>query len=207
MLLKHGYAIFQPNPRGSAGRGQAFARHVLGDIGGAETSDHLSGLDYLVKTGLADPKRLGVTGVSHGGFMSSWIITQDRRFKAAVPVAPVTNQVTIHLIGNIPDFVSLFLNDKYNNLGGKYFDRSPVMHAHKTETPTLNICGKFDRCTPPEEAAQFHSALLENNVESVLITYPEEGHGIRKFPTCIDYTARVLSWFEKYMPASPATQE
>ena len=128
-----------------------------------------------MKQGIADPRRLGVTGVSYGGFMTSWLITQDSRFAAAVPVAPVTNQVTEHLIGNIPHFVTKFLADKYANPGGKYFERSPIMHVHKAKTPTLNICGARDRCTPPEEAVQFHNALLENGVNSALLTYPEEG--------------------------------
>jgi dipeptidyl aminopeptidase/acylaminoacyl peptidase len=74
------------------------------------------------------------------------------------------------------------------------------MHAHKVKTPTLNICGALDRCTPPEEAVQFHNALLENGVESALITYPEEGHGVRKLPAAIDYAARVVTWFAEHMP-------
>jgi dipeptidyl aminopeptidase/acylaminoacyl peptidase len=193
MLLRRGYAVFFPNPRGSAGRGQAFARHVQGDMGGADTFDLLSGLDHLIACGLADPKRLGVTGISYGGFMTCWLITQDSRFAAAVPVAPVTNHVTEHLLSNIPHFTATFLP------GGKYFQRSPVMHAHKARTPTLNICGALDRCTPPEEAMQFHHALLENGVKSVLVTYPEEGHGIVKFPAAIDYAARVVGWFEEHM--------
>ena len=61
--------------------------------------------------------------------------------------------------------------------------------------------GALDRCTPPSEAMQFHNALLERGVESVLVTYPEEGHGVRKFPAVIDYTARLMDWFEKFMPA------
>jgi dipeptidyl aminopeptidase/acylaminoacyl peptidase len=203
-LLEHGYAILQPNPRGSTGRGQDFARRVVGDMGGAETYDHLSGLDHLAKTGIADPKRIGVTGGSHGGFMTSWLITQDSRFAAAVSVAPVTNFVSEHLIGNIPYFVSLFLADQYNNPEGRYFTRSPIMHAHMVKTPTLNICGALDRCTPAAEAVQFHSALLENGVESVLITYPEEGHRVRKFPAAIDYAVRLVAWFETHMPATPA---
>ena len=205
-LLNRGYAIFLPNPRGSSGRGQDFARQVVGDMGGADTYDCLSGLDHLVERGVADPRRLGVTGASYGGFMTSWLITQDSRFAAAVAVAPVTNQVTVHLISNIPHFVALFLADTYTNPGGKYFQRSPVMHAHRVKTPTLNICGALDRCTPPEEAMQFHNALLENGVQSVLLTYPEEGHGVRKFPAAIDYTARVVAWFEEYMPAENQVQ-
>jgi dipeptidyl aminopeptidase/acylaminoacyl peptidase len=201
MLIERGYAIFFPNPRGSAGRGQEFACVVFGDMGGAETQDHLSGLDHLVKQGIADPTRIGVTGGSHGGFMTSWLIGQDSRFAAAVPVAPVINWVSEHLISNIPHFCSISVGDRYTNLGGKYFERSPVMYAHKVKTPTLNICGALDRCTPAEEAIQFHNALLENGVESALMIYPEEGHGVRKFPAAIDYVARLVGWFEAHMPA------
>lgn len=200
-LIKRGYAVFMPNPRGSSGRGQPFARGVCADLGGAETTDHLSGLDFLVEQGLADPTRLGVTGVSHGGFMTAWLITQDNRFAAAVPVAPIANFVTEHLISNIPDFVRLFLQDTFNNPDGKYFHRSPVMHAHNVQTPTLSVCGALDRCTPPEEAVQFHNALLGNGVRSVLVTYPQEGHGIYKFPALIDYVARVVAWFDEHMGA------
>ena len=201
MLLKRGYAIFLPNPRGSTGRGQAFVRPVLGDMGGADTYDYLSGLDHLIERGIADPKRLGVTGGSYGGYMSTWLITQDPRFAAAVAVSPVTNQVTEHLISNIGHFVALFLKDTYANPGGKYFERSPIMHAHKTKTPTLSTCGVLDRCTPPEEAVQFHNALLENGVKSALVTYPQEGHGVRKWPATVDYAARMVGWFEEHMRA------
>ncbi len=131
--------------------------------------------------------------------MTCWLITQDSRFAAAVAVSPITNQVSEHLVSNIPGFVSLFLADTYTNSGGKYFERSPVLRAHKVTTPTLNICGGLDRATPPEEALQFHNALLENGVKSVLATYPEEGHGVRKLPAVIDYAARVAWWFEEHM--------
>jgi dipeptidyl aminopeptidase/acylaminoacyl peptidase len=199
MLLRRGYAVFLPNPRGSTGRGQAFARPVLGDMGGADTYDYLSGLDHLIKEGIADPSRLGVTGTSYGGYMTAWLVTQGTRFAAAVAVSPVTNQVTEHLVSNIPHFVSLFLNDTYINPGGKYFERSPIMHAHKAKTPTLITCGMLDRCTPPEEAVQFHNALLENGVKSVLVTYPQEGHGVRKWPATVDHAARMVGWFEQFM--------
>lgn len=201
MLLKRGYAIFLPNPRGSTGRGQEFVRKVLGDMGGQDTHDFLSGLDHLVQRRLADPKRLGVTGGSYGGFMTSWLVTQDSRFAAAVSLAPITNHVT-RLVSNLSQFVDLFLDDRYTNPQGRYFTRSPIVHAEKVRTPTLSVCGALDRCTPPEEAVQFHNALLENGVKSVLVTYPQEGHGIRNFPAAIDYAARVVGWFEEHMPAT-----
>ena len=200
MMLQRGYAVFFPNPRGSSGWGRDFVAHVVGDMGGADTSDYLSGLDYLVAHSKADPKRLGVTGASYGGFMTSWLVTQDTRFAAAVSVSPVTNHVTQHLTSNLPQFVSTFLADKVDNLTGKYLTRSPVMFARNAKTPTLNICGALDRCTPPEEAVQFHHALRESGVESALVIYPKEGHGVRKFPAAVDYAARYVQWFEAHIP-------
>lgn len=200
MLVKRGYALFFANPRGSSGRGQAFVRPIVGDLGGIDGRDLLAGLDALVERGIAPAQPVGVIGGSYGGFITSWLITQDPRFSAAVAVAPITNHVTERLTSNIPHFVKLFLGESYHEAIETYLRHSPVMFAHKARTPTLNICGALDRCTPPSEARQFHNALLENGVISALLTYPEEGHGIRKFPAAIDFVARVVGWFETHMP-------
>jgi dipeptidyl aminopeptidase/acylaminoacyl peptidase len=199
MLLRRGFAIFQPNPRGSSGRGQEFARKVKGDLNGADTHDYLSGLDYLVERGIADPRRLGVWGASYGGNMTCWLITQDARFKAAVAVAPHTDQVSQHLLSNIPEFDEIFIGAKYNDAGGKHYQRSPIMHAHRTTTPTLNIAGARDRCTPPNQAMEFHNALRMSGVASALVIYPEEGHGIRNYPAVLDCAARMTGWLEEHM--------
>lgn len=201
MLLEMGYAVFQPNVRGASGRGQEFARHVFGDMGGADTDDFLTGLDHLVARGVADPARIGVTGGSYGGFMSSWLITQDNRFAAAVPIAPVTHWASEHLTCHIGHFCEMFLDDDMTNPGGKYFTRSPIFFAKNVETPCLHIAGALDRNTPPGQAMEFHHALKTHGKESVLLTYPGEGHGIRKMPATIDFTARLLSWFISHMPA------
>jgi dipeptidyl aminopeptidase/acylaminoacyl peptidase len=201
LLVEAGYAILQVNPRGSSGRGQDFARQVFGDMGGADTFDYLSGLDALVEQGIVDPQRIGVTGGSYGGFMSSWLITQDQRFAAAVPVAPVTDWVSEHLTCHIPHFCETFLDDAISNPNGKYFTRSPIHFADRVKTPTLNICGALDKNTPAGQALEFHHALLLNGVKSVLATYPEEGHGVRKMPASLDYAARVAGWFQEHMPA------
>jgi dipeptidyl aminopeptidase/acylaminoacyl peptidase len=202
MALAAGYALFQPNPRGSSGRGQAFARRVFGDMGGADAHDYLSGLDALANAGVIDPKRIGVTGGSYGGYMSSWLITQDQRFAAAIPVAPVSNWVSQHFTCNISQFGEMFLSDKVSNPTGKYFTRSPVHFADRARTPTLQICGALDRITPPGQALEFHQALQLAGVESVVLTYPREGHGIRNMPAMFDYAARMLMWFTKHMPPS-----
>jgi dipeptidyl aminopeptidase/acylaminoacyl peptidase len=200
-LLRAGYAILQPNPRGSTGRGQDFARAVAGDMGGADAQDILSGLDRLVAEGIVDPKRIGVTGVSYGGIMSAWIITQDTRFAAAVVVSPVTDYVSEQLTSHIPAFCENFLLDKYTNPGGEYFKRSAIMYADRVKTPTLNICGSLDRNCPAVQAIEFHRALLQNGVKSALVQYPKEGHWVQHHPAIADYGARVVSWFQEHMPA------
>jgi dipeptidyl aminopeptidase/acylaminoacyl peptidase len=167
-------------------------------MGGADTYDFLSGIDALIERGVADPKRLAVMGHSYGGYMAAWLISQDSRFAAAVTSSPITNYVTEHLLSNIPHWPALFLAESYNLAGGKYFERSPIMHAYKVKTPTLNICGRLDRSAPPEEAAQFHNALLQHGGTSLLVTYPREGHGVRSMPALIDYAARIVSWFDQY---------
>lgn len=202
ILLNHGFAVFLPNPRGSSGRGQEFARRVMGDLGGADSQDLLQGLDVLIERGVADPARMGVTGASYGGFMAAWLITQCARFAAAVTVSPHTNQVTAQLLSNIPQFMARLVADDMSNGRGRYFERSPVLHAGRATTPTLNICGALDRCTPAEEAVQFHNALLQNGTQSVLVTYPQEGHGIRRLPAMLDCATRVTAWFLEHIPAA-----
>jgi dipeptidyl aminopeptidase/acylaminoacyl peptidase len=201
LLVSRGYAVLHPNPRGSGGRGQAFARAVLGDMGGADTYDCLSGIDALVERGIADPARIGVTGGSYGGFMSAWLMTQDQRFAAGVPMAPSTNWCSEHHTSNIPFFDTLFLADEPRARTGRYLDRSPLLFADQVTTPTLQTTGALDRCSPPGQAVEFHNALRECGVESALAIYPGEGHGVRNFPALIDQCTRVVGWFERYMSA------
>lgn len=199
VLTDHGIAVFYPNPRGSGGRGLEFARLVVGDMAGEDTYDYLTGVDELVRRGTADPRRLGVTGISYGGFMSAWLITQDSRFAAAAPISCVSDWYSQHRTSQIPDFDELFLNASARAAGGRFFDRSPVMHADKVRTPTLQLTGALDQNTPPTQALEFHRSLLESGVRSVLVTYPNAGHGVRSFPEVIDATTRYVGWFLEHL--------
>jgi dipeptidyl aminopeptidase/acylaminoacyl peptidase len=134
--------------------------------------------------------------------MTAWLITRSTRFAAAVAVSPHTNQLTAHLLSNIPQFMARLVADESSQARGKYFDRSPVFHTRGVTTPTLNICGALDRCTPAEEAVQFHRALRESGARSVLVTYPQEGHGIRRLPAMLDCATLTVGWFLEHMPAS-----
>ena len=202
LLVSRGYAVLLPNPRGSSGRGQEFAAAVVGDMGGADTHDYLSGIDAMIERGIADPARIGTMGVSYGGFMSAWLVTQDQRFKAAVAGSPVTEWYSFTFTTNIPRWGLWFL-DKADpeEIGNQVHTRSPVMHASKARTPTLLTAGAKDGCTPAGQAREFYQALIGHGVDSELVIYPGEGHGVRRFPAVTDYLTRLVTWFETYMPA------
>ncbi|HEY3952611.1 MAG TPA: prolyl oligopeptidase family serine peptidase, partial [Streptosporangiaceae bacterium] len=202
LLVSRGYCVLLPNPRGSSGRGQEFAAAVVGDMGGADTHDYLSGIDAMVERGIADPARIGTMGVSYGGFMSAWLVTQDQRFKAAVAGSPVTEWYSFTFTSNIPRWGLWFLaGADPEETGNQAHTRSPVLHASKARTPTLLTAGAKDRCTPAGQAREFHQALIGHGVASELVIYPEEGHGVGRFPAITDYLTRLVAWFERYMPA------
>jgi dipeptidyl aminopeptidase/acylaminoacyl peptidase len=199
-LIERGYAIFDPNVRGSTGRGREFAELVVGDMGGGDVGDMLSGLDFLVAEGLADAERLGIMGQSYGGFMACWLPTQDARFKASVAFSPVTNWYSERYGSNLGPWVGDFLDGEPRPAGGQYYDRSPVLFASSDRTPTLLTAGLLDRATPPDQAIEFYNALVEHGVASDVVIYPREGHGVHDFPAVIDCTTRVVAWFERHMP-------
>ena len=201
LLLSRGYAILSPNPRGSTGRGQAFAGAVVGDMGGADALDLLAGIDRLVVDGVADPDRVGIFGGSYGGFMSAWLPTIDTRFKAAVALSPVTDWYSEHFGSSLVDWVAGFLADQPERAGGAHHERSPVLAGERLRTPTLLTAGLRDRATPPTQAVEFYRALVAQGVPSEVVIYPQEGHGVRHLPAAIDLSTRMVSWFERFMPA------
>jgi dipeptidyl aminopeptidase/acylaminoacyl peptidase len=201
LLVSRGYAVLYPNPRGSVGKGQRFARAVAGDMGGADACDILAGIDSLAAAGRIDPGRVGVMGESYGGFMTNWLIAQDQRFRAAVPMHTVTHWRSQHHTSVIGAFDEIFLDRQPLALGAAYDERSPLMHADRVTTPTLHVAGALDPYTHPAESLQFHRALAERGVKSVFVIYPSEAHGIRSYQPTVDLCTRMVDWFEAHMPA------
>jgi dipeptidyl aminopeptidase/acylaminoacyl peptidase len=204
LLVGRGYAILHPNPRGSSGRGQEFAGLVVGDMGGDDAKDVLAGVEAMIERGVADPDRIGVFGGSYGGFMSAWLPTLSDRFAASVAISPVTDWYSQHWNSNIGRWDSEFLKADPATPGGAYFERSPVMFASKVRTPTLLTAGLQDRCTPPGQAVELYRALREHGVEAEVAVYPQEGHGVRQMPALFDFCARMVGWFERFMPPGRA---
>jgi dipeptidyl aminopeptidase/acylaminoacyl peptidase len=184
-------------------RGQDFARRVKGDMGGADALDFIAAVDALATQGLADPKRVACTGSSYGGFMSAVLVTRDTRFAAAAPISPVTDWFSQHRTSQIPYFDEMFLEASASEPGGRFFDRSPAMFAARARTPCLVMVGALDKNTPPGQALEFHQALQEHGVESVLVVYPQAGHSLRSYPAYIDSAARILAWFGPRLGLAP----
>lgn len=198
LLAQRGWAILHPNPRGSGGRGIPFAEEVLGDMGGADGRDVLAGVEHVISTGVTDPNRVGIFGSSYGGYLSAWLVTQTERFAASVPMAPATDRYSSYFTSNVSAYVRRFLDDDPLRPASRFFDRSPVMHASSVRTPTMLTTGAADRCTPPSQALEFYRALRARDVPTALVTYPEEGHGVRRFPAVIDHVTRLVGWFERH---------
>lgn len=199
LLVSHGFAVLHPNPRGSYGRGQAFVQGVLGDMGGADAADLLSGVDAMVARGIADRSRLVVIGTSYGGFMANLLPTMDDRFAAAVSMSPVTDWVSFHITSNIPEFASLFLGGP--PVGGDadaHRSRSPLTHVARCRTPTLEVAGLRDLCTPAEQAVRFYDALATHGTPSRLVTYPQAGHGVQHLPALMNLCTEVLDWLDEH---------
>lgn len=110
VLAGRGYAVFQPNYRGSTGYGDDFMRQIYGNYFGPSIDDILAGADYLIERGIADAERLGVMGWSAGGHMTNWLITHTHRFKAAASGAGVANWVSLYSQTDIRFIREVYLN-------------------------------------------------------------------------------------------------
>lgn len=204
VLVAEGYALLLPNPRGSSGRGQDFARLVKGDMGGEDTYDYLAGIDHLVAAGIVDASRVAVTGTSYGGFMTAWMVTQTDRFAAAIPISPIANWYSQHFASQIPWFDEIFLRGSVRDAFGQYHNLSPVFSAAGARTPTLVLAGGRDKNTPTGQAVELYGALAEAGVEAALAVYPQDGHSLRDHPAYLDSAARIVAWLDTHLASDGA---
>jgi dipeptidyl aminopeptidase/acylaminoacyl peptidase len=199
----HGYAVLNVNYRGSTGYGQKFADAVFGDQDGNEGQDVLYGVNAAVRRYLwIDPERMGIEGVSYGGQLTDWLITQTNEFKAAIPTAGIANLVSYNYMTYYNQYEEMefgqFLHQ--GNLMDLAWERSALKHIAGAHTPTLIIHGENDNDVPIAEAEQLFIALKDVGVETVFLRYPREGHGLSEVKHQIDSTDRSLAWYEKHFP-------
>jgi dipeptidyl aminopeptidase/acylaminoacyl peptidase len=204
LLAARGYAVLYPNVRGSTGYGQHFVEMNRGDWGGGDFQDVMAGADWLVARGIADPNRLGIGGWSYGGYMAAWAVTQTTRFKAAVSGAPVIDMASEFGTENGSAYDEWFYGTPYEKLDG-FIKSSPITFVKNARTPTLLLQGEDDTTDPIGQSQQFYRGLKRYGVDSDLVLYPREPHGLREEHHLVDRLTRILAWYDRYLrPAAPS---
>ena len=202
-LVGAGYALAWCNPRGSTGYGDAFSTAILGRWGKPEQQDFDAFLDRLVAAGIADPDRLGVTGVSGGGHLSAWLIGNSRRFRAAVPEQGVYNMLSMWGVSDAGTaLISLEMGGEPHRIPDRYWALSPLAHAHKCRTPTLLIQGESDLRCPMQQAEEFYTALRHAGCEVELLRLQNCSHALEVSgpPPLRRYRMNAMrEWFDRHM--------
>lgn len=204
----HGFALFYCNPHGSTGAGEAFMRQVVGDWGGLDFQDIMRGVDECITRGVADPERLVVTGYSYGGYMSMFTIGHTDRFKAAVPMAGVSNLTSFVGTSDVGFWmVKEAQGYPWDPERADYYrERSPLSNAGRVSTPTLFLHPENDLRCPIEQSEQFYIALkMMGKVPVEFVRAPASWHiGNVRPASRIAYWDTMLAWFRTYVQIQPA---
>jgi len=203
-----GFAVFQPNFRGTAGYGREFLDAARFDMGGADMRDILTGIDWLAEHKYIDPSRQFVYGISYGGYTASRLVTLTNQFKAACAQNAVTD---LHAMWSLSDLQSwtewefggkpwetIERDGKKIDVGALMRERSPTTDAHKVKTPTLILHSDHDRRCPVAMGRMFHRALEEAGCKTELVVYDDERHGMWQLRHQADVLERTLAWFKKH---------
>ena len=201
-LVQHGYFVFQPNPRGSFGQGEAFTKANVKDFGGGDLRDILAGVDAVEKVAPVDDKRLGVYGHSYGGYMTMWTVTHSNRFKAGVAGAGIADWVSYYGENGINQWMVPFFGTTAYKDPAAYDKFSPIRYIQAAKTPTFIYVGERDVECPADQSLQFHAGLDAMGVPNSLVIYAGEGHGIRDADHKEDLKKRILGWFDQYLGRS-----
>lgn len=207
VLAANGFAVLQPNFRGSTGKGLAFAQANKNTWGKGDYEDCMTGVDAMIASGVADPDRLGAFGWSYGGYMTFWILTQTDRFKAVSPGAGLTNIYSMYSQTDIHRYLNWFYSDKAPwEAQDLYWDRSPMKYVGNVKTPTMIMHGQVDTRVPIAQAQEFYQALVERKVPVEFVVYPRENHGFTEPRHNLDRVRRYVRFFAKYLKAPVVTE-
>ncbi|MDH4064874.1 MAG: S9 family peptidase, partial [Acidobacteriota bacterium] len=208
-MAANGLAVLFANPRGSTEYGEKFLWATWGGWGGVDSEDVMAGVDYVMARYPVDPKRLGVTGYSYGGFLTNWVITQTPRFAAAVVGAGISNWISDYGTADIPRTKeSEFYGAPWEARGAETLLKwSPVMHAGAVVTPTLFVHGESDLRVPIEQGEQMYTALKKRKVPARFVRYPDSYHGgWTPWNTVHRYHAE-MQWWTQHLGVTPAATE
>jgi dipeptidyl aminopeptidase/acylaminoacyl peptidase len=201
-MAAHGWFVFQPNYRGSDNLGFQFARTTVPHITSVPGRDIESGLAKVLASAAIDTSRIGVSGWSEGGLMTSWLITQDHRWRAAVSGAAVNDWIQYDAMSDAKDFASQFIGKspwsstaEYN----LYEAESPLSYAGNVRTPTLIMSDAGDFRVPTPLAYEFYHDVRATGTPVQFVIYPVVGHFPRDPVRSEDIYRRWEAWFVKYL--------
>ena len=220
-----GWAALMVNYRGSIGYGQELIDALWNDMNGGEAEDVLAAVDAaLAKYRWIDGNRLGLEGTSYGGQLTNWLITRTTRFKAAIPNASIANLVSEYYMTNLRNWIptkfglvatkeSVLPHEQWRPdeatpprlLMDVLWERSPLRYVANVRTPTMLVHGENDSDCPIAEAEQYYIALHDAGVETIMVRYPREGHGLRESQHVVDFIDRSIAWYEKHFRGSGET--
>ncbi|MCB9006418.1 MAG: S9 family peptidase [Ardenticatenaceae bacterium] len=204
LLAAQGYVVYWSNPRGSQGYGEAFAGAIYNCWGTVDFDDVMAWADYVEKLPYIDTTRMGVTGGSYGGYMTSLIIGKTDRFKAAVAQRVVSNFISFHGTSDMnigSEFLFGAEKAPWDDLEN-YWRQSPIAYIGNAKTPTLLIHSESDLRCDKEQGEQIFVALKKLGVDTELVLFPEESHGLSRIGRTdrrIERLSHMLRWFATYL--------
>ena len=199
-LAALGYFVFEPNPRGSFGQGEAFTRANIKDFGYGDLRDVFAGVDVIEKRFPIDTQREGITGWSYGGFMTMFAVTQTTRFKAAIAGAGISNWQSYYGENSIDQWMVPFFGASVYDDPAVYAKSTAINFIKNVKTPTLLVVGDRDGECPAPQSFEFWHALRDEGVKTQLVIYPNEGHHLSDPEHQRDVLKREIEWFEAEMP-------
>ena len=194
-----GYAVLAPNPRGSSGRGQAFAEAQMANWGGPDVADVSAGISHVIDAGLVDPERIGIGGWSYGGILTNYMIVSDPRIRAAVSGAGMANFLGGYGLDQYARDYEIELGapwaepERWMRMSRAFFD------APRITAPTLYLCAEQDHNVPCAGSQQMYQALKSLGVPTRLVIYPGESHGLTTPSHIEDRMQRQLDWYGLYL--------
>jgi dipeptidyl aminopeptidase/acylaminoacyl peptidase len=202
-LAAEGYVVFFSNPRGSQGYGEEHSKAIWGCWGEADYDDIMAWTDLVARKPYVDRERMGVTGGSYGGFMVNWIIGHTARFKAAVTQRSIVNMLSKYGAGDYNWMLSYRFGgkDPWEDVDA-YWEQSPLKYFGKVRTPTLVVHSEEDHRCPIVEGEQTFVALKKLGVDTEMVRFPEEPHGLSRTGRTdrrIERLKHMLRWFDKYL--------
>ena len=206
-LASRGYMVIQPNFRGSTGYGRAFQLANVGDLGGGDLKDTLAAKDFLVATGYVDPKKVGITGGSYGGFMTLMALGRaPDAFAAGVQEFGIINWFTMYETSDpqLTQYLVALLGDPVKDKA-RYDASSPMTYIRQAKAPLLSLQGENDIRVPRGQAQEVADILKAKGTTSETIFYPAEGHGFMKIENRTDALRRTIAWFDTYLKGEAPT--